>query len=262
MLLHAILLGIVQGIAEFLPISSSGHLVIAQALLERFSSTPLPEWIQGMTMNVALHFGTLLSITVVYRNELLQAIRQPRLLAQLVIASIPVAIVGLGFKDALENLFNSPLAAAFCLLVTALILLTARRLQTGTTPLETLPMHSALLIGLFQAVAILPGISRAGSTVGAGLICGLKSSDAARFSFFLAIPAIGGATLLETIKLLTRGDQHSPDALPLLVGALTSFVVGTLSLRWLIQQLAANRLHWFARWCLAVGTLTILWQLS
>ncbi|MFM7058876.1 MAG: undecaprenyl-diphosphate phosphatase [Planctomycetota bacterium] len=261
-LLFAILLGIVQGIAEFLPISSSGHLVIAQALLFQFSSAPLPEWLEGMTMNVALHFGTLLSITVVYRRELLDAVRQPRLLIQLIIASIPVAVVGLGFKDALEALFNNPMAAGCCLLVTAGILLTARRLQSGSVPLDALPMRSALLIGLFQAVAVLPGISRAGSTVGAGLMCGLKSREAARFSFFLAIPAIGGATLLETLKLFTRGDTTHPEWLPLFVGAGVSFLVGTLSLRWLIRQLQANRLHWFAGWCLAAGLCTVIWQLS
>ena len=261
-LLFAVLLGLVQGIAEFLPISSSGHLVIAQALLLQFSSQPLPEWLQGMTMNVALHFGTLLSITVVYRRELLDAARQPRLLIQLVIASIPVAIVGLGFKDALEALFSNPLAAGCCLLVTAGILLTARRVQSGNVPLNALPMHSALFIGILQAIAVLPGISRAGSTVGAGLMCGLKSSEAARFSFFLAIPAIGGATLLETLKVLTRGDATRPEWLPLAVGACVSFLVGTLSLRWLIRQLQANRLHWFAGWCMAAGLLTVFWQLN
>lgn len=260
-LLCAILLGIVQGIAEFLPISSSGHLVIAQALLLQFSSEPLPEWLQGMTMNVALHFGTLLSIIVVYRRELIDAARRPRLLAQLVLASIPVAIIGLGFKDSLEALFNNPLAAGCCLLVTAAILLLARHLQSGNVHLDALPMHSALLIGLFQAIAVLPGISRAGSTVGAGLMCGLRSTDSARFSFFLAIPAIGGATLLETLKVFTRGDHTQPDWLPLIVGACVSFFVGTVSLRWLIRQLDANRLHWFARWCLAVGLLTVAWQL-
>jgi undecaprenyl-diphosphatase len=261
-LLFAILLGIVQGIAEFLPISSSGHLVIAQALLLQFSSEPLPEWLQGMTMNVALHFGTLCSISVVYRRELIAASRQPRLLLQLVLASVPVAIVGLGFKDALEAQFNNPLAAGCCLLVTATILLVARRLQSGTVPIDALPLRSALLIGVFQAIAVLPGISRAGSTVGAGLVCGLKSGEAARFSFFLAIPAIGGATLLETIKVFTRGDNARPEWLPLLVGACVSFLVGTLSLRWLIRQLQANRLHWFAGWCLIIGLLTIVWQLT
>jgi len=261
-ILFAILLGIVQGIAEFLPISSSGHLVIAQALLLQFSSAPLPEWLEGMTMNVALHFGTLLSICVVYRRELTAATRQPKLLLHLVLASIPVAIVGLGFKDALETMFNNPLAAGCCLLITAGILLLSRHLQSGTVPLDDLPVRSALLIGIFQAVAVLPGISRAGSTVGAGLMCGLKSGEAARFSFFLAIPAIGGATFLEALKVLTRGDNTHPEWLPLIVGASVSFLVGTLSLRWLIRQLQANRLHWFAGWCLITGLLTIVWQLT
>ena len=257
---YAVILGVVQGIAEFLPISSSGHLVIAEALLKALSISEMPEWLQGMTMNVALHFGTLLSIAVVYYRDLLDLTRRPRMLLLIVVASVPVAIIGLKFKDQLESLFDSAFAAGFCLMITGVILLVARKLQGGGQELKTMPVRSAIVIGLFQAVAILPGISRAGSTVGAGLMCGLRGADAAKFSFFLAIPAIGGATLLEFLKVLRATDSTVPNWTPVVAGAVVSFVVGVFCLRWLIRILSSDRLHWFAFYCLTVGLLTVVWQ--
>lgn len=257
---YAAILGIVQGVAEFLPISSSGHLVIAEALIHEFSSTPLPVWLKGMTMNVALHFGTLLSITVVYFRDLLELRKNFRLMAMIVVASIPVGVIGLLFKDQIEAAFDSTMSAGCCLLVTALFLLIARKLQSGTRDLDKMPVWTAWLIGVFQAVAILPGISRAGSTVAAGLVCGLKRPDAARFSFFIAMPAIGGATLLELLKILRGKVAVDVAWQPMLLGGVISFVVGVLCLKWLIRLLVADRLHWFAIYCLIVGSLTIVWQ--
>lgn len=257
---YAAILGVVQGVAEFLPISSSGHLVIAEALIQECSSTPLPDWLKGMTMNVALHFGTLLSIAVVYWRDLLDLRKNLRLIAMIVLASVPVAVIGLIFKDQIEAAFDSTMAAGCGLLVTAVFLLIARKLQRGTLDLDKMPAWSAWFIGVFQAVAILPGISRAGSTVASGLVCGLKRQDAARFSFFIAMPAIGGATLLELIKIL-RGKVAMDIAWqPMLLGGVISFVVGVLCLRWLIRLLVADRLHWFAIYCLILGSLTIAWQ--
>ncbi|MFN6149462.1 MAG: undecaprenyl-diphosphate phosphatase [Planctomyces sp.] len=260
-LIYAVILGAVQGVAEFLPISSSGHLVIVGELLTSLSGRGLPEWLQGMTMNVALHFGTLLSIATVYFRDLLGLLKQVRLLLLIVLSSVPAGIVGLLFKDQLEALFQNALAAGICLLGTAIILLTARRLRGVGRGLTELSPAAALTIGVFQAVAILPGISRAGSTVGAGLMCGLRPHDAAKYSFFLAVPAIGGASLLELLKLLREGDSAAPEVLPMLAGMVVSYVVGVLSLRSLIRLLAADRLHWFAWYCSAVGLLTIFWQL-
>jgi len=263
---YAVILGVVQGVAEFLPISSSGHLVIAEALLRSLAGKELPVWLQGMTMNVALHFGTLMSIGLVYFRDLLALWHRPRLLALIVLASVPVGIVGLKFKDQLETIFDNALAAGGCLMITGLILFIARRMQrreqTGEQDLAKMPVRTAVVIGVFQAVAILPGISRAGSTVGAGLMCGLRGPDAARFSFFLAIPAIGGATLLELLKILGETESSIPSWSPVLAGAVVSFVVGVLCLRWLIRLLSEDRLHWFACYCLSVGLATVLWQLQ
>lgn len=261
-LIYAVILGAVQGVAEFLPISSSGHLVIVGELLTSLSGRGLPEWLQGMTMNVALHFGTLLSIATIYFRDLLGLLRQVRVLLLIVISSVPAGVAGLLFKDQLDALFQNALAAGFCLLVTAGVLLTAKRLQGVNRNLSELSMGAALTIGLFQAVAILPGISRAGSTVGAGLMCGLRPQDAAKFSFFLAVPAIGGASLLELLDLLKHGESTAPEFLPMVAGMAVSYVVGVFSLRSLIRLLAADRLHWFAWYCGTVGVLTIVWQLQ
>ena len=257
---YASILGVVQGIAEFLPISSSGHLVIAQALLAALSSTQLPAWSKGATMNVALHFGTLLSIAVVYYHDLLATLKKPRLLLLIVIASVPVGVIGVLFKDQIEASFENPMAAGFLLLVTAFFLLTAKKLQSGRLEMDDMPTWVAVVVGIFQAVAILPGISRSGSTIAAGLSCGLKRNDAARFSFFIAVPAIGGATLLKLLDLIRGKEAVDVAWQPMLVGAGISFLVGLLCLRWLIRLLVADRLHWFAVYCLIAGSLTIAWQ--
>lgn len=256
----ASILGVVQGVAEFLPISSSGHLVIAQALLAALTSTELPAWSKGATMNVALHFGTLLSIAVVYFHDLLATLKKPRLIMLIVVASIPVGVIGVLFKDEIEASFDNPLAAGCLLLVTAGFLLTAKKLQSGRLEMDTMPVRVAVVIGVFQAVAILPGISRAGSTIASALTCGLKRPDAARFSFFIAVPAIGGATLLKLLDLIRGKEVVDIRWQPMLLGAAISFVVGLLCLRWLIRLLAADQLHWFAVYCLIVGSLTIAWQ--
>lgn len=260
------ILGVVQGIAEFLPISSSGHLVIIGALLQQYGKASLPT--ENATINVALHFGSLLSIIVVYWRDLLSLIGNLRGIGLILLASVPVGIVGLLFKDQLESLFNSPLYAGLCLMITACLLLFARNCsrtvvsgaEVASTPRDV-TAKSAVIIGLFQAVAILPGISRAGSTISGGLICGLKRADAARFSFLIALPAIGGATLLEVLDFV-KGEKVIDRQLgPVFAGALISFVVGVFSLRWLISQILADRLHWFAMYCMLAGMMTIAWQL-
>lgn len=269
---HAIILAVVQGIAEFLPISSSGHLVISDALLQQFLGSALPaSMTDSATMGIALHFGTLLSILVVYRSELLDVLRDVHTLAMIVVATIPVGVVGLLLKDYVDEAFHSPLIAGCALLATAVFLLTGRQLQNrqatpATTPPQTstekVSLGTAIAVGLFQAIAIVPGISRSGSTIAAGMACGMKREDAARFSFLIAIPAIGGASVLELKDFVTGEATFSGSPLPVLIGMVVSFVVGVMALRWLIRMVVADRLHLFAFYCLAVGVATIIWQLS
>ncbi|MEZ6122909.1 MAG: undecaprenyl-diphosphate phosphatase [Planctomycetaceae bacterium] len=261
--IHAIILGIIQGIAEFLPISSSGHLVIADAVLRQYSGTAAPQ--ESTTMSIALHFGTLLSIMVVYRRELMALLSDFRLMFLIVVATIPVGVVGVAFKDQIEEIFQKPILAGCALLVTAAFLLIGRRLQQAesqTTELKAMSRRTATVIGIFQAIAIIPGISRSGSTIAAGMACGLNREHAARFSFLIAIPAIGGASVMQLKDLVTGEEVFTGSPLPLLIGAVISFVVGVITLKWLIRLLVADRLHLFARYCIVVGLLTILWQLS
>jgi undecaprenyl-diphosphatase len=258
--LEAVLLGIVQGVAEFLPISSSGHLVIAGELVQRCTGRKVdPE--SSLQLNVALHLGTLFSILAVYRRDLLRVLRDPRLCALIVLATIPVAIAGLLLKDAIQQHLFNPLAAGVCLFLTAGLLALAERAAGGETTVRDLSPKQAALIGLFQAVAILPGVSRSGSTIAGGMLTGVEPEDAARFSFLIAIPAIGGAVVLTSRSMLDGSGGANP--LPvLLAGAVVAFLVGWASLRGLIGLIRRRQLRWFAWYCAVVGAATVVWQLA
>ncbi len=261
-ILQAVILGIVQGIGEFLPISSSGHLVIAGELLETATGQKTDSGAK-LLMNVTLHAGTLLSILIVYQREIFKLRLQPRVCLLLIVASIPAAAAGFALKDFFERVFETPLVAGVALFGTAGLLVTGQRLEKNVADYEQLTVKQSLLIGLFQAFALIPGISRSGSTISGGLICGMKRDSAAAFSFLMAIPVIGGAALLELKDVVTGEAAVSQDFIAaMLAGGVTSFVVGLVALRWLISLISRGRLHWFAYYCAAVGTATIVWQLA
>lgn len=254
-----ILLAVVQGIAEFLPISSSGHLVVLATLLGADAET-----FDLIELNIVLHAGTLGSILVVYRKQLYEALTKDwRILFLLAIATIPAVIAAILLKvtDA-DAMLESPLVAGVCLLFTGAILLLSQKLnQTEESYAET-SWWQAWWIGCAQAMAILPGISRSGSTICSGQALGLSREGAATFSFLMAVPAILGAITLETAKKL--GDSgESEGGMPawlLLLGAVVSFAVGWASLVLLLKMVQRGRLHWFAWWCFAVGLFVIIWQ--
>jgi undecaprenyl-diphosphatase len=248
--LEAFLLGIVQGIAEFLPISSSGHLVILQTLLGTAAEG------ERLELNIALHVGTLGSILVVFRRQVRDLLFQPRLIGALFVATLPLVVVGLTLKDQVETLFGSPLAAGCGLCVTGLLLAGAHRVREGDTALEGISGARALVVGLFQAIAVFPGVSRSGTTITAGLGAGLDRKSAAEFSFLIAIPAIAGAAVLPLWDLVREGGSRVHVG-PLLFGAFTSFLVGLVALRWLLGIVARRRLHWFSLYCLVVGAAAI-----
>lgn len=260
-LLNAVLLGIIQGIAEFLPISSSGHLVLAQELFGIRAGASESN-ASGLGMNVALHVGTLLSILVVYANELRRDVLNLKLIVAVGIATLPLVVIGLLFKSQLERLFESPLVASAGLLVTASVLVLGQRTERADTQLEQLAGWRAVSVGLFQVFAILPGVSRSGTTIAGGLTVGLSRLEAARFSFLIAIPAITGAAILYTKDLAElEGGLSGSDLSLMLAGALTSFVVGWVCLRWLLKIIARGGLWVFSIYCAAVGGSTLLWQL-
>lgn len=248
-LMEMVILAIVQGIAEFLPISSSGHLVIIGALLGETSDSAAVE--------IILHTGTLASILVIYWRRILELLTSDRrVLPLLVIGTLPAAVVGLTIKTYAEPLLKSSLLAGCMLLVTALLLWTLRRLPQGETEYPQLRWWQALAVGGFQAVAILPGISRSGATIFAGRLLGLRGADAVTFSFLLAIPAITGATVLAA-KDLHEDGLDADDLILLIIGAVIAFVVGIFALRWLIRWSRKEQLHWFAYWCAPAGLLVI-----
>ncbi|MBN2021486.1 MAG: undecaprenyl-diphosphate phosphatase [Pirellulales bacterium] len=261
-LIEILLLAIIQGIGEFLPISSSGHVVVGLELFERFGRE-IPD---RLTVNIVLHLGTLASILVFYRRRIVQLLGADRRVILLVlVGSIPAGAAGLLIKKTalgapIEAALENALLAGAMFPLTGLGLLWAARRAGGQTPCRDLSYRGALAIGLFQALAILPGISRSGATIVAGLATGLRRDEAAAFSFLLAIPAIAGAGLLETVDVLRGGTLDTPP-LTLLVGALVSFAVGLAALAWLIRWLQTGRLHLFAWYLIPLGALVVLWQL-
>ncbi|MDX1945318.1 MAG: undecaprenyl-diphosphate phosphatase [Pirellulaceae bacterium] len=256
---QVVVLAIVQGIAEFLPISSSGHLVVLAPLL--FGQRTAPE---GMTdLSIVLHLGTLGSILVYYRQRIARLFAEDRrTLGLLIVGTLPAVVVGLPLKLWLEPVLESPLVAGFLFPVTGLAILWAMRRPEGTTEYRDLSWSRALLIGTAQAAAILPGLSRSGSTISAGLGVGLSRSAAATFSFLLAIVAICGAGVLEGIDLAKADSPRLATSPGLLaVGAAISFVVGLGALALLDRMLQRGQLQWFAWYCFALGAAVIGWQL-
>ncbi|WP_367016121.1 undecaprenyl-diphosphate phosphatase [Bremerella sp. JC817] len=253
-----IVLAIVQGVAEFLPISSSGHLVVLATLLDADA-----DHFDLVGLNIVLHAGTLGSILVVYRQQLYEALtKDRRLLLLLVVATIPAVIAALVLKATdTDSLLESPLVAGICFLVTGTILLLSQRLPQTERTYEQTSWSQAWWIGCAQALAILPGISRSGSTICSGQALGLSREGAATFSFLMAVPAILGAITLKVAKSIGDWDHASKTpAWLLLLGAAISFVVGWFSLVLLIKVVQRGRLHWFAWWCFAVGLFVIAWQ--
>ncbi len=249
---YLILLAVVQGLTEFLPVSSSGHLVLLQHWTRVFDG--------DVFLDVILHVGTLLAVVVVYRREIrrLVAFDAPAVqyLAAMVVGTLPAVGVGLLFKEPIESLFSNPRAAAVALVVTGLILFSTRRtdnkvhnLPGGWHPVAP-PLHKALLIGCAQALAIVPGISRSGSTIAASLWLGLARDEAARFSFLLAVPAIAGALVLHVIG----GEVDSQaGGLALFLGAVVAFLVGLVAIR-LTALLVVQKHFWkFGFYCIPLG---------
>lgn len=249
-----LILAVVQGIAEFLPISSSGHLVV------------LGEWLgvndESPTVEIILHAGTLASILLVYWNRIIKLLTSDRrVVPLLVVGTIPAGFAGVIIKTQFEGLLDSPLLAGFMLILTGGLLLGLLWLPEGESQYSKLTWTSAFVIGCFQAVALLPGISRSGSTIVGGRLLGLSREDSVTFSFLLAIPAILGATVL-TVKDLISGEHASASVGILIFGAVISFVVGIVALRWLIHWAKEGRLSWFAAWCIPFGLLVIALQFA
>ncbi len=259
-LIKAIILGLVQGLTEFLPVSSSGHLVIFANILN-FQET-------GIAFEVFVHFGTLLATLVAFRYELTRMIAAPysvwvkksrdaelneylRWDLYVIVASIPAAFVGLLFKDQIEAIFDSLLFVFFMLIFTGTIMVVTPYLKDKGTALNG---RRSFIIGVAQAFAILPGVSRSGSTIFTGLLMGIDRDKVARFSFIMSLPAVFGAALLKLKDLMETGLSDG-QILNYVAGTLVAFISGYYAIKWLLDIVKKGKLQWFGYYCYALAAL-------
>lgn len=258
-LIGAVILGLLQGLTEFLPVSSSGHLVIGEYLL----GLRMP----GVTLEIWLHLGTLLAVLVYFRRSTFSLVRSiflirhetdqsnRQLALAIIIGSIPAAVVGVLFKAVIEEAFSSAQLAAAMLLITGAILIISNWARNQNLNIN---IGRGFIVGLAQAAAILPGISRSGSTISVAMLMGVDPSRAAEFSFLLSIPAVGGAFLFD---LISSGREvfHSGNMGAYIIGMAVSFGVGYLSIHYLLKIIRRGRFYIFGFYCLAVGALSLIY---
>ncbi|MDB2577343.1 undecaprenyl-diphosphate phosphatase [Planctomycetota bacterium] len=254
-------LAIIQGLTEFLPVSSSGHLVLGKSVMGLETG--------GLALDVALHLGTLGAIVWAFRRDVLSLLRDPfegRYMSWvwLVVATLPVAVIGLVFKDSITAAAGTVFAAGCGLLVTSVALMVGefsrRKFDAPAAPTDGPPplrLRDAVVMGLAQAAAIWPGVSRSGSTISAGLIRGLSAEDAARLSFLMSIPAISGAAIVELPSAISEGFGEL-NSLVVLGAAVLAGLVGWSALRMLLLVLRKGSFPYFAGYCAVLGTVALI----
>lgn len=261
--LQALILGIIQGLTEFLPVSSSGHLEIGHVLLGTSGE-------ENLTFAVIVHAATVLSTLVVLWREVAQLFRgtfttlqwnaEKDYVAKILVSMIPVFIVGMFFKDQVESFFgNGLLLVGICLLITAALLalsewLQKRRQSEG----HEVGYKDAIIIGLAQACAVLPGLSRSGTTIATGLLCGVKKESVAQFSFLMVLIPILGEAFLDLLNVLQGEVVSDLGLVPAIVGFVAAFATGCFACRFMIEIVRRQRLVWFALYCAIVGTVAII----
>lgn len=261
---EALILGIIQGLTEYLPVSSSGHLAIGQALFG------MNDGADNLMFTVAVHVATVLSTVVILWSEIDWIVRglfkcelnaETKYALNIAVSMIPVGIVGLFFKDQVEEIFGSGLlVVGCCLLITAALLTFSYCAKPR--PKENISWKDALIIGIAQAVAVLPGVSRSGSTIATGLMLGNKKESLAQFSFLMVIPPILGEALLDVLKM-AKGENvmGGIETIPLVVGFVAAFLSGCVACKWMINIVKRGKLIYFGIYCAIVGVITILCSL-
>jgi undecaprenyl-diphosphatase len=252
--IEAVILAVIQGLTEWLPVSSSGHLVIAQNFLDL--NPPL-------IFDVMLHFGTLIVVLVMFRKDIHFILKnlvkgnfktpEGKFVLHIIVGSIPIAIIGVTFYEGIKSFFSNLLAAGLALLITGFVLFVSEK-RLGNKKMNTL---DSLLVGLAQAIAIIPGISRSGVTISTGLLRKIDKTTAFRYSFLLSVPAVLGATIIE-VKDLVVGNV---ELLPIAVGVIVSMLVGYASLKFLQKIVMSERFHLFAYYCWVVGIAILAFSL-
>ena len=261
--LQALVLGVIQGLTEYLPVSSSGHLAIGSALFG----------VQGednLAFTVMVHVATVLSTLVILWKEIDWILKglfkfkmndETKYFLNIVVSMIPIGIVGVFFKDKVEEIFGSGLLiVGCCLLLTAALLTFSYYAKPRQR--EHISLKDAFIIGLAQAAAVLPGLSRSGSTIATGLLLGNKKENLAQFSFLMVIPPILGEALLDVLKAAKGEDAFGNiDTLPLVVGFVAAFVSGCIACKWMINIVMRGKLVWFGVYCAIAGAVTIVCSL-
>ena len=260
-ILEAIVLGIIQGLTEFLPVSSSGHLELVKAILGDNSAAE-----QSLTFTVVLHFATALSTIVVFKNEVVEILRgllqfkwnsEFKFSLKIIISMLPAVIVGLVFEKELESLFGGKILLVGCmLLLTAVLLLLADKAKSTKKEVSYL---NAMIIGFSQAIAMLPGISRSGATISTSVLLGVDRTRAAKFSFLMVVPLIFG----KIGKDLVSGNLNlqSSEIIPILIGFISAFISGLLACKWMISIVKRSKLSYFSIYCAIIGSVAIVYAL-
>lgn len=261
--IQALILGIVQGLTEFLPVSSSGHLEIGHVLLGTSGD-------ENLTFAIIVHVATVLSTLVVLWSQVAQLFRgtfttlqwnaEKDYVAKILVSMIPVFIVGMFFKDQVESFFgNGLLLVGICLLITAALLALSEWLQKKRQNIgHEVGYKDAIIIGIAQACAVLPGLSRSGTTIATGLLCGVKKESVAQFSFLMVLIPILGEAFLDILKLLQGESVSDLGLIPALVGFVAAFATGCFACRFMIEIVRRQRLVWFALYCAIVGSVAII----
>ena len=259
-IIEAVILGIVQGLTEFLPVSSSGHLEIAKELLS------VSEQEQNLLMTIVLHAATALSTIIIFRKDITTIIaglfqlkwnEEAQFSVKIILSMIPAAIVGLFFEEEIKSLFGGQIVlVGSMLLLTGLILFLADKAKKTNKKVSIL---NSILIGIAQAIAILPGISRSGATICTSVLLGVDREKAARFSFLMVVPLILG----KMAKDMLSGDliTESTTILPLIFGFIAAFITGLVACKWMIRLVKKSQLKYFAYYCFAVGIISIVAKL-
>lgn len=260
---EAIILGIVQGLTEFLPVSSSGHLELANAILGI-------EQTESLAFVVAVHGATVLSTIVVFWSDIVAIVKDifrfemnegTRCAINIAISMVPILIVGVFFKDSVESLFVADVRFVGAMLIfTSMLLALSYYVPKKDKPITPL---RALIIGIMQSVAVIPGISRSGATISTGLVLGVDPKRMARFSFLMVLVPILGANLLDAISGLTEADAAvgmATNAWVIIVGAIAAFITGVAACRWMVGIVRRGKLIWFAVYCFVVGSAAVIYS--
>lgn len=258
-ILQAIILGIVQGIAEFIPISSSGHLVILHAVFGMEET--------ALTFDIVLHLGTLVAILAVFWQDVFALVKKPfsKMTGLLIVGTLPVVVAGLLFRNAIETYLRSGIWLVTAFTATGVLLVFADKITQGRKTEKEISYIDALIVGCMQALALPPGISRSGTTITGALARGINREAAAKFSFMLAIISIAGAGMLEAFLLFAREREEAAiGATPMIVGFIVSAVVGFFAIKLLLKLIKACKLRYFSYylWVLAALIFLDYWLLN